>query len=90
MFIELESEFDVYLKVMPDFELPPGFISPLLSMLLEQDYEENNHGALGFSSIVSTDEFNGIFEGKPFVLQYEGKGESGVLDRYHLTITPKR
>jgi len=51
---------------MPDFELPPGFSTPLLSMFLEQDYEKNNHGALDFSSIVNTDEFNGIFEGKTF------------------------
>lgn len=64
VFIELESEFDVVLKAMPDFELPPGFESPLLSMYLEQDYEENNHGALGFSSIVNTEEFNGIYGGK--------------------------
>lgn len=90
IFVELVSEFDVVLKEMPDFELPPGFEGPLLSMYLEQDYEENNHGALGFSSIVNTEEFNGIYGGKAFTLNYEGKGESGVLDEYHLTITPKR
>lgn len=87
-FIELESGFEVQLKAMPDFELPPGFLTPLLSMYLEQDYEKNNHGALGFSSIVDTQAFNGLYGGTPFTLDYVGKGESGVLDEYHLTITP--
>lgn len=87
-FIELMSDFDVQLKAMPDFELSPGFISPLLSMYLEEDYELNNHGALGFSSIVNTDAFNQIFAGEAFKLYYEGKGESGILDIYELTITP--
>ncbi|WP_027398920.1 EF-hand domain-containing protein [Anaerovorax odorimutans] len=89
IFIELVSEFDVVLKAMPDFELGPGFEMPLLSMYLEEDYEENNHGALGFSSVVNTKKFNAIYGGKPFSLHYEGKGESGVLDKYDLTITPR-
>lgn len=88
IFMELESAFEVQLKAMPDFELPPGFLTPLLSMYLEQDYENNNHGALGFSSIVDTQAFNGIYGGTPFTLDYVGKGESGVLDEYHLTIMP--
>lgn len=89
VFVELISEYDVELKEMPGFELSPGFEGPLLSMYLEQDYAANNNGALGFSSIVDTQTFNRIFSGQTFTLNYEGKGESGVLDTYHLTITPR-
>jgi len=87
--IELQSEFQVYLKYSPDFELGGGFSTPLLSMYIEQDYEKNNHGAWGFSSVVDTEEFAGIFEGEPFVLEYTGMGETGVLDQYYLVIMPK-
>jgi len=88
IFIELVSEFDIVLAEMPDFEMGPGFTTPLLSMFLEEDYEENNHGALGFSSIVNTDAFNAIFGGDVFELHYEGQGDTGIMDEYHLTITP--
>lgn len=89
IFVELLSEFDVYHVQAPNMEMPPGFISPLLSMYLEKDYEDNNQGALGFSSVVNKDEFMKIFSGKSFKLHYEGKTTQGVADIYDLTITPR-
>lgn len=89
VFVELSSEFDVHPREAPEFELGPGFLTPLLSMYIEQDYEANNHGALGFSSIVDTNAFNGIFAGRPFTLVYQGEGETGIMDEYSLTITPR-
>lgn len=89
IFIELQSEFEICLIAMPDFELGGGFSTPLLSMFIEEDYEKNNHGAWGFSSVVDTEEFARIFKGEPFVLEYTGIGETGTLDEYYLTIMPK-
>lgn len=88
VFLELVSDYRVRLVEMPDFELPPGFISPLLSMYLKQDYEANNHGALGFSSVVDANAFNKIFNGESFELKLVGKGDSRTLDEYVMKITP--
>ena len=82
VFVEMSGEFDVNPRESPEFELGSGFLTPLLSMYIEQNYEANNHGALEFRLIVDTDAFNGIFAGRPFTLVYQGEGETGIMDEY--------
>lgn len=86
IFIELMENFTVYQLNAPYTELPPGFLTPLLSMYLKQD--NTNKGEYGFSSIVDTDDFMKIFDGETFELHYSGSYEGKRADEYRLTITP--
>ena len=47
-----------------------------------------SHGALGFTSIVDTNEFNDIFEGETFWLQYDAYYDGHVVGTYDLSIMP--
>ncbi len=42
-----------------------------------------------FSSVADTKEFQKIFQGGTFVLEYTGMGETGILDEYYLAIMPE-
>lgn len=86
VFIELMENFTVYLLDAPYEELPPGFLTPLLSMYLKQG--DANKGEYGFSSIVNSDDFMRIFNGETFELHYVGSYQGKRADEYHLAITP--
>lgn len=93
VFIELMSDFDIYAHDgQGNFlsETSPGFSQPLLSMLIESDFEKAAGGALGFSSIVNATEFNRIFSGGIFELNYDGVYEGDTMDTYYLKIEPSK
>ncbi|MGI6751987.1 MAG: hypothetical protein ACOX4U_05130 [Anaerovoracaceae bacterium] len=92
VFIELSSDFEIFLETMPGLSATSAFDYPLLNMYLDDTKEVKDsysHGALGFSSIVDTEKFNALFNGKPFSLHYDAYYEGKVVGTYDLTISPK-
>lgn len=92
-FIELFGSYDIYGQNDSGgfgTELSSGFAQPMLSMMIEQDDEKAAKGALGFSSIVDKSEFDKIFSGGTFELNYKGEYEGSVMDEYHLKIIPAK
>jgi len=92
VFIELASDFEIFHKYMPDMTVTSAFDYPLLDMYVDDTDEVKNsysHGSQGFSSIVDTEKFNGIFDGNPFYLHYAAYYEGKVVGTYDLTITPR-
>lgn len=91
-FVELAADYTIFVPAAGDMVVTSAFDYPLLNMYIEDTKEVTDsysHGAMGFSSVVDTDAFNGIFSGKPFSLQYEAYYEGKVVGTYDLTITPR-
>lgn len=92
VFIELASDFRIFMPEAGEMEVTSAFDYPGLNMYIDDGKEVKNsysHGALGFSSVVDTDAFNGIFRGIPFSLHYDAYYDGKVVGTYDLTITPR-
>lgn len=92
VFVELASDFRIFMPVAGDMEVTSAFDYPGLNMYIDDGKEVKDsysHGAMGFTSVVDIDEFNGIFSGKPFSLQYDAYYDGKVVGTYDLTISPQ-
>lgn len=92
VFIELASDYRISLPVAGDMEVTSAFDYPGLNMYIDDGKEVKDsysYGAIGFSSVVDTQEFNGIFEGKTFSLQYDAYYDGKIVGTYDLTISPR-
>lgn len=92
VFVELSSDFEIFVPEAGDMTATVAFDYPLLNMYVDDTKEikdSYSHGSHGFTSVVDTDRFNSIFEGNPFSLQYEAYYDGKVVGTYDLTITPR-
>lgn len=91
VFVELAADYRIYMPEAGDMDVTSAFDYPLLNMYVDDKKEVKDsysHGAIGFSSVIDTDAFNGIFSGNQFSLQYEAYYKGKVVGTYDLTITP--
>ncbi len=92
VFVELSSDFEIFVPEAGDMSATVAFDYPLLNMYVDDAKEVKDsysHGSHGFTSVVDTKQFNGIFEGESFSLQYEAYYEGKVVGTYDLIITPR-